>query len=244
METIESVLFGKGFDTFLVEIYKLLQEKYDAYKFRDLIAKKSEVGLEYNTYDHGLVEMISKCLVAMAAKYPKQASHLITVLLAPFGSDSFPTEPWEAEARKRVRDSSYYYTLGVTLGIFRSMNWLDQNLPVEEAGELDKVLPESFETLVFCDNALVDIPQIYQAFESEISKAIKPAFRHQVPYRWETERQTINVLSKAFKQRTFALSEFGNLLLTQLAYAILSSWSGMSLIQLIDLAAKDFQKRK
>ncbi|MCX6745794.1 MAG: hypothetical protein NTX00_02120, partial [Candidatus Parcubacteria bacterium] len=215
---IKEILFGGKVDEFLIQAYtEIIDNKFNVYEMRDFIANYTKAVPGTCTYDHAKIDLISRCLIGSTARYPKGAAFLMNVMLAPFYDQNETAAPWEIESRQKIRnDCSEYYALGLTLGIFRSLNWLDKNKISEGIEQVEATMPDIFETLVFCDNALADIPQINQMYESEISKEIKAWVRHHSENRPEAVKKIIDGLSNALKKRTYVLSEFGQMLLKQL----------------------------
>ena len=242
---IKEILFGGKVDEFLIQAYtEIIDNKFNVYEMRDLIANYAKALPGMCTYDHARIDLISRCLIGVTARDPKGAAFLMNVMLAPFYDQNVTAAPWEILSRQTIRnDCSEYYAFGLTLGIFRSMNWLDKNTISEGIEQVEAVMPDIFETLVFCDNALVDIPQINQTYESEISKEIKAWVRHYSPKRPEVVKQIIDGLSNALEKRTYVLSEFGQMLLKQLGFAILGSWGSVSIINCIHASMERIQNR-
>lgn len=212
--------------------FRLLRELVVGYSAETL-------SVDPNTsYDHKKVENISKGLMALTAS-DLESNSWLELFAEPFdkGLDSNAFETIATE--KIIENASFYYTLGLVLGIFQSNNWLDKNWTKNVLAEK---IPETLAKIIFCLNKLTESCQIHERYESELAKAVKQ-FLRDTPY-WQ---QRITMLMKTIYEPITHLkntSTIGQLIVEQLNYAIFGALNFTSRIDFLAMYWQELNKKQ
>ena len=189
-------------------------------------------------YDHNKVENISKGLVALTVS-DLDSNSWLTLFAEPFDKGLDPTAHETIAIEKIKENATYYYTLGLVLGIFQSSNWLDKNWTNNVLAEK---IPETLAKIIFCLNKLTESCQIHERYESELAKAVKQ-FLRDTPY-WQ---QRITMLMKTIYEPITHLvntSTIGQLIVEQLNYAIFGAFNFTSRIDSLVMYWQELNKKQ
>jgi|GEM_PF-4268555 len=239
-----NILFGqKGNSSwFMARVFATLtKDGPDRFRLlRELIAEYSAepLSVDPNTsYAHKKVENISKGLMALTAT-DLDSNSWLDLFAEPFDKGTDPNAFETIATEKIIENASFYYTLGLVLGIFQSSNWLDNNWTKNVLAEK---IPGTLAKIIFCQNKLTESFRIHESYESELSKATKQ-FLRETPY-WHTR---ITMLMKSIYEPITHrnTSTIGQLIVEQLNYAIFGAFNFTSRIDSLALYWQELNKKQ
>jgi hypothetical protein len=240
------VLFGEGINDSLIEAFAHLirTEKTESSvdHFSVTRAWLKDLCLQTKSWQE-----IAKIVVAATTYRPGRSDRWLQVICEPFSLNLFKEDV-------DLLKQNPAFILGTALGLFQSMNWLDQYWWANTSFESD-FYDEVAEIILWKDqfSDLADQLLPDSAYESQLSQAVKAFFRHQ-PMGFggkgirmaNTLKFVEKVLSKLVTDTGVKkeLSKIGSLVLDQIGYAWFGSASLMGRVNGIMLFGKkcDFDK--